>query len=259
MGLTDVILLGAGSGTRYSHTFPGALQSAPKQFQEIEGKPVFIWSLLNLVQFVPTRKIWIVVSPEHTSLTHRLCGSFLPADWNKKIQVILGGSSRQESSFNALEAIAQENPLPDKVLIHDACRPFISRSLGQSISSHLNLSEKKGYIPAIAVTETLKSVENETVQKTVERKNIYRVQTPQIFCFRTLRHCFLMAKNQKGLSFTDDASVLEHFGESVGIFPGDERNIKLTFEHDSELLRPHLAQLKGGAPCVSEMVTTSIV
>jgi len=177
----------------------------------------------------------------------------------KKPRVIIGGAQRQDSSLNALRAIQQIHPHPDSVLIHDACRPFISPALGKGICDHLGFNDKKGWIPVVPVTETLKKVERNTVKETVNRNGIFRVQTPQLFCFRTLVECFLLAQKEPELSFTDDASVLEHFGKPVGTFTGDERNIKLTYEEDSELIRPHLAQLKGDLPCVSAAVMTSTV
>ena len=252
MGLTDAILLAAGTGSRYS-------QSLPKQFHLLEEKPVFVWSLLHLAKSVPLRKIWLVVSQEHMALTRALLEKFSPKEVLGKTQLVLGGPQRQDSSLNALQAIQRIDPHPHSVLIHDACRPYISSSLAKGIREHIGLKDKKGWIPVIPVTETLKKVEHNLVKETINRLGIFRVQTPQIFCFSTLIDCFLLAKNTPEISFTDDASVLELFGKEVGTFPGDERNIKLTYEKDSEFIKPHLVELKGELPCVSAAVMTSIV
>jgi len=258
MGFLDAILLGAGSGRRFSNSDRHG-SSLPKQFQPIDGIPVFIWSLKALLTHLPIRTVWMVVPSGAIPLSREIAGTFLSSEQLDKLHFIEGGERRQDSSEIALSAIANQLPLPQQVLIHDACRPFISIEMLESIKSLLGTLEPAGWIPVIPVVETLKKVQKNRVKETVDRAEVYRVQTPQLFDFKTLHSLFLNLGKSSDFVFTDDASVLEHFGKSVGTFPGDERNIKLTYEFELDILRNNLIPNKRKSSCEQESATTSIV
>ncbi|MFM8269401.1 MAG: 2-C-methyl-D-erythritol 4-phosphate cytidylyltransferase, partial [Pseudomonadota bacterium] len=88
---------------------------------------------------------------------------------------------------------------------------------------------------------------------------LVRVQTPQLFKFEVLAKLLEKIASDSELTFTDDASMLEHFGEPVAVFPGDERNVKLTYEIDSQALSQYLKTKRRNMPCESEPATTFTV
>lgn len=258
MGLLDAILLGAGAGRRFSDS-ERQKSALPKQFQPLDGIPVFIWSLKTLLAHLPIRTVWMVVPQGAIPLSREITRNYLPAEQRDKVIFIEGGERRQDSSEIALSAIANQSPQPQQVLIHDACRPFISSAMLEKLHSLLGTLEPAGWIPVIPVVETLKKVQANRVKETIDRSEVYRVQTPQLFDFEILQSLFLKLGKGSNFSFTDDASVLEHFGKSVGTFPGDERNIKLTYEFELDILRSNLIDNKRKSSCEPESATTSIV
>ncbi|KAA3638297.1 MAG: 2-C-methyl-D-erythritol 4-phosphate cytidylyltransferase [Armatimonadetes bacterium] len=142
---------------------------------------------------------------------------------------IPGGARRRDSVAAGLAKI------PDSVewvLIHDAARPLITRRLVATVVDAARIGNSDGVIPALAVTDTLKLVDGDTVLKTVDRSQIAAVQTPQAFRTRLLREAHLIDPEDDA---TDDAGLIERIGGTVTIVPGDRTNIKITYEGDLEL------------------------
>lgn len=258
MILTDAILLGAGSGTRFSRSERSS-KELPKQFQLLGAYPVFIWALRSLIESLPLRQIVIVVARQHLDLAQSLVDRYLPSSKGVKVRLVPGGARRQDSSIKGIQALSSQNPLPQFVLIHDACRPFIGPNIFKALREKIAQPDGKAWIPVIPITETLKKVKNSRIIETVDRNQIFRVQTPQLFDFQVLVSAFKRIETNSDLVFTDDASVLEYFGEEVRTFAGDERNIKLTYEFETKIIQSYLKEQGRNHPCESETVTTSIV
>ena len=117
------------------------------------------------------------------------------------------------------------------------------------------------WIPVVPVVETLKRVEDHRVVETVDRSLVHRVQTPQIFEYTVIRSLMERIKEGSEPTFTDDASLCEYYGIPVGVFDGDVRNIKLTYDFEFEALRQMLgaAESKERAKCAPESGTTYTV
>jgi 2-C-methyl-D-erythritol 4-phosphate cytidylyltransferase len=176
-----------------------------------------------------------------------------------KIRVIAGGERRQDSSRLALGALEETQPSPTRVLIHDACRPYISDELAGQIKNSLYDRAYGAWVPVIPVMDTLKKVKDQQVVETVDRSLVHRVQTPQIFEFTLIRSLMDRIKDLKELNFTDDASLCEYYGIPVGVFKGDVRNIKLTYDFELETLHGVLAEAKRVKTCAPESATTFTV
>jgi 2-C-methyl-D-erythritol 4-phosphate cytidylyltransferase/2-C-methyl-D-erythritol 2,4-cyclodiphosphate synthase len=258
MILTDAILLGAGSGTRFSQS-AGSSKQLPKQFQLLEGSPVFIWALRSLVENLKLRRVVIVLSKEHLSIAKNLVQQYFPFPNSTQIEFVTGGDRRQDSSKLGMAALNVVVPPPEVVLIHDACRPFIGPGILNALKEKIQTGVLTGCIPVIPVTETLKKVRHNKILETIDRSTVFRVQTPQLFNFSLLSHLFTQLESQNHLQFTDDASILEYFGHEVHTFSGDERNIKLTYEFESEIVQSYLKNHGRKNPCESETVMTSTV
>ena len=212
------ILVAAGSGSR----FGGPL---PKQFARIAGKPVIRWAAealaphVGLIQPVGDATL---IEPALAGLDHLPC--------------VPGGLTRQESVFAGL--LALESAAPDVVLVHDAARPCLPPLLVPELLAALENFE--GAIPAVPVADTLKRADAGVINGTVSRLHLYRAQTPQAFSFETL-----LALHRQGPKpeATDDAWLLEQAGIPVGLVPGSEENIKLTYQEDFSRLERALVSL----------------
>jgi 2-C-methyl-D-erythritol 4-phosphate cytidylyltransferase len=240
--MVDAILLGAGRGERYSQT----ISSFPKQFQSLNGIPVFIHALRALENLGCIRKFILAVPASFLALAKEQVEEFAP---ESRVHITTGGVQRQDSSRISLEALENDT---DRVLIHDACRPYLSELFLERVYEKIFDKSRAAWVPAVPVIETLKRVSQEEVVETVDRSTLVRVQTPQIFDFDVLRKLFEKAPDLR--NFTDDASICEYFGVPVGIFEGDIKNIKLTYEFEMQVLKMILAEPKE-RKCDAESVT----
>jgi 2-C-methyl-D-erythritol 4-phosphate cytidylyltransferase/2-C-methyl-D-erythritol 2,4-cyclodiphosphate synthase len=213
-----VLLVAAGSGSRF-----GA--ETPKQFLSVAGRQV----IRHAADRFAAAGMLIQPVGEAAPINAALMGlDHLPP--------VPGGATRQESVKAGLEALVVH--APRIVLVHDAARPVIPDGTIESLLAALDVH--KGAIPAVPVADTLKRGVNGVIGGTVSREGLYRAQTPQAFDFQTL----LALHRTAGQGATDDASVLEAAGLSVGLVPGHDDNIKLTYPHDMPRLeRILMAQL----------------
>ena len=138
-----------------------------------------------------------------------------------------GGASRQASVFNGLEQLAGQRP--DLVLIHDAARPFIDAgTISRTIAA---LAEQKAVLVAVPVVDTIKRAQDGKVGDTVDRRDLWRAQTPQAFHFQDILDAH---RRFAGREQTDDAALAEAAGIPVVFVMGTERNFKVTTAEDME-------------------------
>lgn len=191
----------------------------PKQYQTLAGRPVLRHCLARLLCHPEISGIRVVIHPDDLLFYEMAVkGLALPPP-------VPGGKTRQQSIYLGLKALEAE--APDIVLLQDGARPFpdfdtISRVIAA-------LDDHVGAIPALPVNDTLKRHENGVIAETIDRQDLWRAQTPQGFHFKTIRDAH---ESATGLELTDDASVLEHYGEPVALVSGDEDNLKITTPDD---------------------------
>lgn len=207
---TIALIVAAGTGSR----FGGKIA---KQFLNFCGKPLWRWSYDTLSQHPQIDEVVLVIHPKHKKL------------YPSTIPTIIGGKTRQESVLKGLEAIKKHTP--STVLIHDAARPLVTNQLIDSLLK--GLKKYDGMIPANQVTDTLKNVLQDTVNKNVSRETLYTVATPQAFYFTPIFKAHQQAKNHP---VTDDAAVAELAGLTVGITPYDITLTKVTTQKDLKML-----------------------
>lgn len=222
------IILAAGSGSRLAQVANGC----KKQFLEWKGAPLY-WHSAVMFSRVARMNGIIFVFPEDEleEATARLreMDTFrcLGLPWH----TTAGGVRRQDSVCNGLAALPRDCTT---VLVHDAARPFASPALTNRLLDTLE-SGAHGVIPAIAVTDTIKIVENNTVTATPDRACLRAVQTPQGFDRAVLEQAHA-ACTERGWQVTDDASVLEQADIPVATVPGEATNIKITHPEDLGML-----------------------
>jgi 2-C-methyl-D-erythritol 4-phosphate cytidylyltransferase / 2-C-methyl-D-erythritol 2,4-cyclodiphosphate synthase len=224
---TAVIIVAAGAGLRVGGDIP-------KQYQLIGGEPVLRHTLRAFLSHPDVTTVQVVIGDGHRPLYDEAITGLdgLPAP-------VQGGATRQESVFNGLKAVA--SPGVDKVLIHDAARPFIDAATISAVISKLD--EMPGCIPASAVADTLKRVEAGVITGTVDRAGLWGAQTPQGFRMADIVQAHEAASRSGRTDFTDDASIAEWAGLAVAIVPGKPENKKITTAED---LREADQRLKTG-------------
>jgi 2-C-methyl-D-erythritol 4-phosphate cytidylyltransferase/2-C-methyl-D-erythritol 2,4-cyclodiphosphate synthase len=209
-----VVLVAAGRGER-------AGGGTPKQYRALAGTPVVRIALRNLARSPFISAIQPVVSEDGTA-------SFAAARGDlATLPPVPGGATRQASVRAGLEALASLNP--DLVLVHDAARPFVSPAL---IERAIAAGKSGAAIPALPITDTVKSVDGDIIAGTLDRAILRTVQTPQAFDFAKLLAAHRQAADAGRQDFTDDAALMEWAGHRVHVFAGDPGNIKLTAPED---------------------------
>ena len=142
---------------------------------------------------------------------------------NKPVKLIRGGSTRQESVYNGLQALPQT---AQWVLIHDGARCLASSKLFDRCAAVLR--QCPGLIAAIPVKDTIKVVDDQdAIVDTPDRRKLWAAQTPQGFEVKLLKDCHEKGRSQ-GWEVTDDAALFEKCGLTVKIVPGEETNLKVT-------------------------------
>lgn len=228
--LQVAILLAGGSGQRF-----GA--DRPKQFVRIGERTVLEHSLAAFEQSPHIDAILIVSHPQHLDEVREL----LPSSQHPKLlAVVAGGAERQDSTLNALRALAQitDSPLEQiRILIHDAVRPAVSQSIIERVCTALHTHQAANLV--VPVTDTLLEVnDNGTTAAMPSRARFRRVQTPQGFHAATLQHAYDVALTDPNFQATDDCGVVFRYLPEVKIalVEGEQRNIKLTYPEDLYVL-----------------------
>ncbi|MBF0120557.1 MAG: 2-C-methyl-D-erythritol 4-phosphate cytidylyltransferase [Desulfobacterales bacterium] len=224
------IIVAAGKGTRMK-------DSVYKQYLSIGDMPILSHTLFKFDICNEIDEIIIAIPKEDFNFCYDKI--ILPYKFQKKIDLISGGIRRQDSVYNALNFIKDLNSI---VVIHDGVRPFVNVN---NIQESINIAKKHGAcILGIPVFDTLKSVDSSfLINKTIPREKIWFAQTPQVFHYDIIKKAHEIAI-EKGISATDDASLVEYLGKEVKIILGTRFNFKITTKEDLEFANS-LLLLKG--------------
>ena len=147
---------------------------------------------------------------------------------------VIGGNTRQESVRLGLESIAHRKP--EYVLVHDIARPMVSPELITRVCEALKT--QTAVIPSLSITDTVRRMESGK-SETVNRDNLYTIQTPQGFHYEMLLAAHLQCKGQ---NLTDDAAVVEKSGGRVTLVEGEKNNIKITTKADLDTMQAFFSQ-----------------
>jgi 2-C-methyl-D-erythritol 4-phosphate cytidylyltransferase len=255
MPKTCAIVPAAGRGLRM-----GAMK--PKQFLELSGKPILLHTLESLSRAGFLSEVLVVIPDDFMTAAENLLRHYCyqhsdifeyqsrsaspddgPSDSEEaypvgsstdprgkgkpnRIILIGGGAERQDSVFNGLRKLP---PDCDWVLIHDGVRPFVSRDL---LRNTWEAAQKVGAaIAALPASDTIKRARAGEVLETLQREEIWLIQTPQVFRRDVIVRAYQEARRQ-GCSGTDDAYFVERLGLPVAVVSGERSNIKVTTRED---------------------------
>jgi 2-C-methyl-D-erythritol 4-phosphate cytidylyltransferase len=205
----------------------------PKQYLQLGDKTVLEQSLTRLLQAEIFAGIAVAVSEEDGYWPD------LPMANHPQIIRAQGGKERADSVLSALTAIRDRAADDDWVLVHDAARPCLTVSDIHHLIASLR-DDAVGGILAVASHDTLKKVDGNNIIGTLDRSQIWRALTPQMFRYQALKSA--LADNQGNPAITDEASALELQGLQPKIVEGRPDNIKITRPEDLALAQFYLEQ-----------------
>jgi len=231
-----VIIPAAGLGTRFSDN-----GEAVKQHASLLGQTILERSVAPFLSHPSVHKILVVLSREDLEIDQ------LRGRYQETICEVVpcGGPSRTATVLNALTQLKEEVSDDDWILVHDAARPLISRDLIDRLIGVVKETDVGGLL-ACQVSDTVKlSTSHSRVTKTLDRKNLWFAQTPQMFRYRILFDALESSVGDD--SITDESSAVEARGFSPLLVASDATNFKITQPSDIEIARVILKQREGEA------------
>lgn len=195
-----------------------------KLLLSLRGQPILAWTLQAAAASQSIEWIGLICQAiDQPDLLEILATTKLA----KPVVLVPGGSTRQESVYNGLQALP---PHADRVLIHDGARCLATPALFDRCA--MELQNCSGLIAAIPVKDTIKVVDADgIVEATPDRSRLWAAQTPQGFHVAPLKAAHDRGKAENW-SVTDDAALFEKVGLPVKIVPGEETNLKVTTPDD---------------------------
>ena len=206
------IIVAGGNGSRMG-------SSMPKQFLEINNKPILLHTIQKMHQSLDDSEIILVLPKAEFKNWKNICQKH---QFNTSHKLVEGGNTRFESVKNGLKKIKESSV----IAIHDGVRPLVNENLVKQCM--LIAKDKGSAVPVIKVDDSLrKKTPNGSIS--VNRNEFLIVQTPQ--CFKS--EIILKAYQQDfNIKFTDDASVVEDLGLEIQLIQGNKENIKITTPED---------------------------
>ena len=213
----SAIIPAAGLGTR--------MGGIKKSYMELAGKPILAYTLATFQRCPFIDSIVIVTAKGDESR----CIQDVVKTYglNKPFSVVAGGDTRQESVYNALRELSSNT---DIVVIHDAVRPLVTEDM--IIQSIDGAKQYGSAIVAVPVKDTIKESDDDGfVTKTLDRRKLWAIQTPQTFKYDLIMKAHLYARDNN-IQATDDAFLVEQIGQKVKLIMGSYENIKITTPED---------------------------
>lgn len=220
------IIFAGGTGQRMN------TRTKPKQFLELHGKPIIVYTLEQFQRHKLIDAIILVSLNSWIDYCNELSDRY---KITKLKAVIAGGATGQESIYNGLSIAADLFGTENTVLIHDGVRPLINE---ETITRNIETAEEKGC--AITVTPAIETVfmkkEDGSVGQIIERSKCQLARAPQTFHLNSILCAHNRAREEQ-LEFIDSASMMQHYGYTLFCVEGTPENIKITTPGDFYLFR----------------------
>lgn len=206
------VIVAGGKGQRMGNAIP-------KQFLPLAGKPVLYHTIKAFTDAFEDIKLVLVLPQDQLSYAQMVLQAFPE---RIDMAIVTGGETRFHSVQNGLKAVSGNSV----IFVHDGVRPLVSAELIQRC--YAQAVEQGSAIPAIVVADSMRIVEGDNTRP-VDRQNMRSIQTPQTFRADILLPAFEQGYKEE---FTDEATVVEAYGEDVYLIEGEKGNIKLTTPED---------------------------
>lgn len=219
-----VILLAGGVGKRMK-------SELPKQFLEVNGKPIIVYSIENFQRNNHIEKLVVVCVKEWIEYLKEIIEKY---NLSKVEWIIEGGNTGHDSIRNGVFFLRNKVNSDDYIIVHDAVRPILPQKAIDEVIKvaymNGNASSAIACHPPIVYTEDFKSGNSD-----IDREHVMLTASPQMFKFSLALKCYEKAEQENKHNFTFTSSLLIHYGERVYFAKGTTSNIKITQKEDIAL------------------------
>lgn len=222
MNVSAMVFAG-GSGKRMK------INSVPKQFMELNGKPIIIYTLEHFERNEQINNIAVSCIKGWENHLKELLEKF---HITKVKWIVEGGNTGQESIFNGLKVLYENNPKDTIVLVHDGVRPLINDELiNDNIKKVIECGNAITVAPAIETIMTINH-DSKKVLEMIDRHSCMLARAPQSFYLKDLYNAHLQMQAQNRNDLIDSATMMKECGYELYVVDGPAENIKITTPTD---------------------------
>lgn len=223
--MTYGVILAGGIGSRMGG-------DKPKQYLTVKDKPIIIYTIEKFLVVPEFEKVIVLCPSQWVEHTKNLIEKHI-APAKDRVEVIEGGSTRNETIMNAIKLIESEGNLNDDTIIvtHDSVRPFVTHRI---IEENIKAAEEFGACDTVVpATDTIvEAMDNKTISNIPDRSKMYQGQTPQSFKALKLKNMYESLTDEEKDILTDAAKIFVIKGEKVALVQGETYNMKITYPYD---------------------------
>ena len=216
------LIFAGGTGQRMN------TKTKPKQFLELHGKPILVYTLEQFQKHDEIDAIILVMLESWIDYSRTLIEQY---HLTKVTAIVPGGSTGQESIYNGVKTASELFPMESIILIHDGVRPLVD---GETISSNIACVKQNGSAITVspAIETTVIKNEQGMVGDIIERSRCQLAKAPQSFFLHDLWNAHCKAIDDGNLNFIDSACLMRHYGYPLYTIEGSPENIKITTPSD---------------------------
>ncbi len=224
------VVLAGGKGSRMGNS------DTPKQFLTLGKSPIIVHTVEKFYVNPKFEKVIVLCPEQWVSHTSNILRKSIKDD--SRVTVISGGSTRNETLYNAIKYIEENYGLDDDTIIvtHDAVRPFVThRIIEENIDAAVKYGACDTVIPA---TDTIvQSNDNEVIDSVPNRAELFQGQTPQSFKAKKLKELYESLTQDEKDVMTDACKIFVIKGEPVHLVQGEVFNMKITYPFDLKVAK----------------------
>lgn len=224
------VILAGGTGSRMGAS------DTPKQFMEINGKPILNYTVEKFLLNPKFEKIIVLTPKNWIDHTKRILKKH--TGLSEKLVVIEGGKTRNETIMNSIAYLEKNGALNDDTIIvtHDSVRPFVTHRI---IEDNITAARRAGACDTVVpATDTIvESLDNSAISFIPDRTKMFQGQTPQSFKAKMLRDTYNELSDEEKAILTDAAKILVLKGKRVELVKGETYNIKITYPYDLRIAK----------------------
>ena len=217
----------------------------PKQFVELDGKPVIIYTLESMLKVDRFDYIYIAAHGNYIEHTHSIVEKFIPTEQAKKVRITSGGKERLDSIRNVTDCITADHGIneDDIIVIHDAARPFVTE---QILNDSIDMSAKYGAtVCGLPASDTiLCSDDGVKVSSIPKRSTIFQGQAPDSFLLKRFLDMQDALTDEQKAVITGTSQICTMNNHDIYLIPGDGINFKITTDSDLVIAENIVKNLK---------------
>lgn len=236
-------LLAGGTGTRMKK------HNIPKQFIELNGKPIIIRTIEKILSVHDFDYLYIAIHPNYEEYLKEILIKY-NLNTNEKIVIVYGGKERIDSVQNVIDAISKNSKDPNDIIVmHDAVRPFVSKKiLQESIKTASLHGACVAVVPAVDTMYILN--ENKNIAGFPNRQTLFNGQAPDTFKIGLIQDALNSLTPEERKTITGTVQICASKGYEIKTIAGDYKNIKITTENDLLLAEKLIKEEENESLCI---------